>query len=93
MGPLVRRDTAGRKTTDPRLRAPFGFELGFKVTQAREWRPLLNGEYPPPGPTKYGKRLPNGMVQILVHAPKEAECDRWIVRDGRLWRQLPKGKT
>lgn len=42
------------------------------LAEAREWRPLLNGEYPAPGPTKYGPAVEKDgqMVRpILVHAP------------------------
>ena len=34
----------------------------------REWRPLLIGEYPPPGPTMYGPAREDGTLPILVYA-------------------------
>jgi hypothetical protein len=30
----------------------------------REWRPLLNGEYPPPGPTRTGKMVAKDGVMV-----------------------------
>ena len=43
-------------------------EQGENRIGGRRWRKLTMGEFPPPGPTKLGKRREDGKCAILVLA-------------------------
>lgn len=48
--------------------APCGLHPKGCPPDEPAWRPLLNGEYPPPGPTSLGARREDGTRPIFVYA-------------------------